>query len=54
MQSVDIIELQAGLNKYLDRVQAGESFIITQDGVAAARLIPYVEASLPTADDDKQ
>lgn len=40
MARVGVAELKSGLSQYLDRVQAGETVIVTDHGRPVAKLIP--------------
>lgn len=40
MARVGVAELKSGLSQYLDRVQAGETLIVTDHGRPVAKLIP--------------
>ena len=37
-----VTELKANLSRYLSRVKAGEEILVTERGVAVARLVPAV------------
>jgi prevent-host-death family protein len=39
-ESVGVRELRQNLSRYLDRVKAGEPFVVTERGRAVARLVP--------------
>ena len=43
MERISEEELQENIEEILDRVEDGEEFIITRNGVDVAILIPYVE-----------
>jgi len=43
--SVGVRELRQNLSKYLDRVKAGEPFIVTERGREVARLVPSAASS---------
>jgi prevent-host-death family protein len=47
MKSVNIHEAKTHLSKLVERVQAGEEFIIAKAGRPAARLVPIDSASRP-------
>jgi prevent-host-death family protein len=40
MATVGVRELRQNLSKYLDRVKAGEAFVVTERGQEVARLTP--------------
>lgn len=40
MASVDVHELRQNLSRYLERVKAGEAFVVTERGSEVARLTP--------------
>ena len=46
--SVGVRELRQNLSKYLDRVKAGESLVVTEHGREVARLVPSA-GSVPAA-----
>ena len=39
-ETVGVRELRQNLSKYLDRVEAGEDFVVTDRGQVVARLVP--------------
>jgi prevent-host-death family protein len=47
MKSVNIHEAKTHLSKLVERVQAGEEFVIAKAGRPAARLVPIDTASRP-------
>lgn len=47
--SVGVRELRQNLSRYLDRVKAGEAFVVTERGVEVARLTPSGERHGPLA-----
>lgn len=44
MTTVAKSDLQKGLGEYLERVRAGEELVVTDSGVAVARLVPVASA----------
>ncbi len=40
-EHVDVEDAKIRLSELLDRVEQGECFVITRDGVAVADLVPY-------------
>lgn len=44
MTSVGVRELRQHLNRYLDRVKAGETLVVTKRGRPIARLVPAASA----------
>lgn len=49
-QTVGVRELRQNLSKYLARVKAGESLVVTERGREVARLLPTRPADDPYAD----
>ena len=47
-ESVGVRELRQNLSKYLDRVKAGESLVVTEHGREGARRVPRA-AAIPRA-----
>lgn len=45
MESIEAKDLEQDFDNYLDRIENGESFIITIDGEKKAVLIPYYKYS---------
>lgn len=43
MDRISVEELQENLEEILDRVEAGESFMITVDGEDKAVILPYAD-----------
>jgi len=41
-----VAELKANLSRYLSRVKAGEEILVTERGVAVARLVPVAPTGL--------
>lgn len=48
MSTVNVQDLQRNPMAYLDRVEAGERFIVARDGRPVAELHPYIESVLST------
>ena len=51
METISQRQMRNASGEILRRVQAGESFIITNNGVEVAQLIPYGRPSNPDRDD---
>jgi prevent-host-death family protein len=47
METIEAGELQAGFEEVLDRVETGEAFTITEDGVTVAKLVPIDDKPKP-------
>ncbi|HCS66278.1 MAG TPA: hypothetical protein DIW64_20635 [Cellvibrio sp.] len=46
MEVIDIADVELQLEELVDEVEQGKNFVISQDGVALARLIPTQKASV--------
>jgi len=47
MKSINIHQAKTHLSRLIERVQAGEEFVIAKAGKPAARLVPLVAGSAP-------